>query len=185
VGRQAALAYLFANADLRPRNGFVSYAGDEPTMTMTDLEHCFLNLALDVSGIEDPLQPENIDRLAEAELTSRIARRVLTPRTMKRARRAFLGTDALPEALELAFKDGWMAAYREIQAQAERACGLLDARIRREPFLIVGTQAYRRAMARVDLDDIRRRLAEDAEAVYAESFGAGKHPIASEAAVGL
>lgn len=183
VGRQAALAYLFANADLRPRNAFVSFVGDDPTITMTDLEHCFLNMALDVSGIPDPLRPESLDRLSETELSGRVVRRVLTPRTMKRARRAFLGADDPPNELEQAFKDGWMVAYREIQGQAERACAMLEERIRREPFLVVGTQAYRRAMARLDLEDIRRRLDEDAEAIYAASFG--HHLIASEASQGL
>jgi len=179
VGRQAALAYLFANADLRPRNGFVSYVGDNPTITMTDLEHSFFNLALDVSGIPDPLRPESFDRLGEQELAGRVVRRVLTPRTMKRARRAFLGTDDPPSALEQAFKDGWMAAYREIQGQAERANEMLAQRVGREPFLIIGTQAYRRAMARVDLDDIRRRLGEDAETVYAASFGSSRSELAA------
>lgn len=171
VGRQAALAYLFANADLRPRNAFVAYQGTEPTITMTDLEHCFLNLALDVSGLCDPLRPESIDRLSSTELSARVSRRVLTPRTMKRARRAFFATEVLPDVLEQAFEDGWVAAYREVRGMAELAIGLLEERIRREPFLVVGTHAYRRAMARVDLEEVRRRLAEDAEAVYAASFG--------------
>ncbi len=171
VGRQAAIAYLFANADLRPRNAFVSFVGDDPTITMTDLEHCFLNMALDVSGIPDPLRPECLDRLSKAELSGRVARRVLTPRTMKRARRAFFGKDDLPNQLERAFKDGWMLAFREVQGKAERACGMLAERIRREPYLVIGTQAYRRAMARVDLEDIRGRLDQDAETVYDASFG--------------
>jgi hypothetical protein len=171
VGRQAALAYLFANADLRPRNAFVSYAGNDPTIIMIDLEHCFFNLALDVSGLADPLRPEALDRLSDAELSGRVQRRVLTPRTMKRARRAFFRTDDLTNELEEAFKDGWMDAYREVQAQAARAYGLLEERIGREPFLIIGTQAYRRAMARVDLEEIRLRLDQDAETVYRASFG--------------
>jgi HAD superfamily hydrolase (TIGR01549 family) len=172
VGRHAALAYLFANADLRPRNAFVSEAGGNPSITMTDLEHCFLNLALDVSGIADPLRPESLDRLSDSELSARIVRRVLTPRTMKRARRAFLGTDDPPAALRQAFRDGWMSAYRTIQQRAEEACQMLEERIRREPFLVIGMQAHRRAMARVDLEDIRGRLREDAGVVYAASFGA-------------
>jgi hypothetical protein len=177
VGRQAALAYLFANADLRPRNAFASDDASGPTLTMIDLEHCFFDLALDVSGIDDPLRPESLDRLGADELARRIQRRVLTPRTMKRARRAFFGTDALAPDLQRAFEEGWMDAYREAQAQADRACGLIAERIRREPFLIIGTQAYRRAMAAVDLEEIRRRLGEDAETVYAESFGrAGPRP---------
>lgn len=185
VGRQAALAYLFANADLRPRNGFLSETGGAPTITMTDLEHCFLNQALDVSGIADPMDPASFDRLGAAELEARVVRRVLTPRTMKRARRAFLGSDSLPAELEQAFKDGWMAAYRSVQAHSARALELLDARRRRAPFLVVGTQAYRRALARLDVDDIRRRLEQDAEAVHDESFGSGQKPIASGAAEGL
>jgi HAD superfamily hydrolase (TIGR01509 family) len=171
VGRQAALAYLFANADLRPRNAFVSNDGGAPVITMIDLEHCFFDLALDVTGIDDPLRPQSLDLLTADELARRIQRRVLTPRTMKRARRAFFGTDALPAVLEHAFEDGWMEAYREVQAQGERACGLIEERIAREPFLVIGTQAYRRAMARVDLAEIRRRVGEDAGAVYAASFG--------------
>lgn len=171
VGRQAALAYLFANADLRPRNAFVSGAADDPILTMIDLEHCFFDLALDVTGIADPFRPESFDRLRGEELTQRVARRVLTPRTMKRARRAFFGTDDLTAPLAGAFRDGWVTAYREVQAQAGKACALLEERILREPFLIIGLKAHRRAMARVDLDEIRRRLAEDAGAIHDASFG--------------
>ena len=87
VGRQAALAYLFANADLRPRNAFVADDGRGPALTMIDLEHCFFDLALDVTGIDDPLRPSSLDRLGDDELARRVQRRVLTPRTMKRARR--------------------------------------------------------------------------------------------------
>jgi HAD superfamily hydrolase (TIGR01509 family) len=171
VGRQAALAYLFANADLRPRNAFVSGSAAAPVLTMIDLEHCFFDLALDVSGIDDPMRPERLDRLGEDELLARVQRRVLTPRTMKRARRAFFGTDELPPEMERAFRDGWVAAYREVQAQAATACALLEERAHREPFLVIGTQAYRRALARVDIEETRRRLAADAEDVYARSFG--------------
>ena len=171
VGRQAALAYLFANADLRPRNAFVARDHGRPTITMIDLEHCFFDLALDVTGIDDPQRPGAIDRLGGDELARRIQRRVLTPRTMKRARRSFFGSDTLPPALERAFADGWMEAYREVQAEGDRACGLIEERIRREPFLVIGTQSHRRAMAGVDLDAIRRRVGEDAETVYSASFG--------------
>jgi hypothetical protein len=139
---------------------------------MIDLEHCFFDLALDVSGLDDPLRPETLDRLSKGELRAREKRRVLTPRTMKRARRAFFGADTLPPHFERAFEDGWVAAYREVQAQGERAGALLEERLRREPPLVIGTQAYRRAMARVDLEETRRRLASDAAAVYRDSFGA-------------
>ena len=170
VGSQAAVAYLFANADLRPRNGFVSEGPGGTVITMIDLEHCFFNLALDVEGLDDPLQPETFDRLGAAELQKRLKRSVLTPRTMKRARRAFFGTDTLPAPLEQAFREGWMATYRRLQAQGDHARRLLDARVHRRPYLIIGTQAYRRAMAQVDVDEIVRRLGEDAAEIYEASF---------------
>ena len=176
VGRQAALAYLFANADLRPRNAFVSGGPGDPVLTMIDLEHCFFDLALDVSGLSDPMRPGTLDGLGRDELEARVQRRVLTPRTMKRARRAFFGADPLEPALERAFRDGWMAAYREVQGRSDLACGLLEERARREPFLVIGTQAYRRAMARIDVEETRRRLSADAEAVYEDSFSSGVAP---------
>lgn len=170
VGSQAAVAYLFANADLRPRNGFVSEGAGGTAITMIDLEHCFFNLALDAGGVEDPLRPETFDRMSAGELKERLKRSVLTPRTMKRARRAFFGTDDLAPELERAFRAGWLATYRRLQGQAARALGLLDARVHRPPYLIIGTQAYRRAMAQVDIDEIRRRLGENADDVYEASF---------------
>jgi hypothetical protein len=37
----------------------------------------------------------------------------------------------------------------------------MEQRAYTEPFLIVGTRSYRRAFARVDVDDIRSRIEQD------------------------
>lgn len=170
IGRHGAAAYLFANADLRPRNAFVSYEHGRPSITMIDLEYCFFNLAFDVSGLADPLRPEALDRLPETERMQRLQRRVLTERTTRRARRSFFETEGYESELARVFREGWRAAYRRVQAEADMVCGLIEERIYREPFLIIGTRAHRRAMARVDLEDIRRRMGEDPDAALARHF---------------
>lgn len=166
VARQCAAAYVFSNADLRPRNAFVSFEGPRPRVTMIDLEHCFFNLALDTDGLEDPRRPETFDRLSPDELARRLKRRVLTERTTRRAMRTFVELDRLDSEVGQAFKSGWIAAYETMRQDRDRICDRMRERVYREPFLIIGTQAYRRAMAGVDVEDVRRRLAEDPEQIF-------------------
>lgn len=170
IGRQCGMAYLFANADLRPRNAFLAWHDGAPRVTMVDLEHCFFNMAMDVSGLGDPLLPETFDRLGEEELERRVLKRVLTERTTRRARRTFFETDSLETSAAAAFREGWLDIYRRAQRDVERLCGLLEARVTRPPYLIIGTQSYRRAMARADVRDIRRRIEQDPERVFVACF---------------
>jgi hypothetical protein len=170
IGRQCAMAYLFANADLRPRNAFLAWQGGTPRVTLVDLEHCFFNMAMDVSGLGDPLVPETFDRLPEAELERRVLKRVLTERTTRRARRTFFETDSLESATASAFKDGWLDIYRRAQGRADQLCAMLEERVVRPPYLIIGTQSYRRAMARADVRDIRSRILQDPERVFVACF---------------
>jgi HAD superfamily hydrolase (TIGR01549 family) len=170
IGRQCAMAYLFANADLRPRNAFLAWQGGAPRVTLVDLEHCFFNMAMDVSGLGDPLVPETFDRLPEAELERRVLKRVLTERTTRRARRTFFETDSLESATASAFKDGWLDIYRRAQGRADQLCAMLEERVVRPPYLIIGTQSYRRAMARADVRDIRSRILQDPERVFVACF---------------
>lgn len=166
VARQCAAAYVFSNADLRPRNAFVAWEDGHPRVTMIDLEHCFFNLALDAGGLADPLRPETFDRLSPEELQRRLKRRVLTERTTRRAMRTFVELEHLESEVGQAFKKGWIAAYETMRQDRDRICDRMKERVYREPFLIIGTQAYRRAMAGVDVEDIRRRLAEDPDVIF-------------------
>lgn len=170
IGRQCGMAYLFANADLRPRNAFLAWEGGVPRVTMVDLEHCFFNLALDVSGLGDPLRPETFDRLPEDELERRVLKRVLTERTTRRARRTFFETESLGSATAAAFKEGWLDIYRRAQRRVDALCAMLEQRVARPPYLVIGTQSHRRAMARADVRDIRRRIEQDPEAVFVACF---------------
>jgi HAD superfamily hydrolase (TIGR01509 family) len=166
IGRHCAAAYLFANADLRPRNAFVSYDGPRPLMTMVDLEHCLFNLALDTTGLEDPLRPQTFDRMDEDEVATRLRRRVLTPRTTRRAMATFLKLDSFESDTAIALKEGWVKAYEDIQGVGDQLCDTIEHRVYTEPFLIIGTQAYRRAMAKLDVEDVRSRMREDPVALF-------------------
>jgi len=163
VGRQCSFGYLFANADLRPRNAFLTWDTGQPVMTMIDLEHCFFNLALETAGLDDPLCPGTFDRLAKDELARRTRKRVLTPLTTRRARRTFMETDGLETDLAEAFRSGWIDFARQVQRQRDEIVGLFQDRVHQEPYLIIGTHSYRRAMAVVDIDDMADRIGEAPE----------------------
>jgi HAD superfamily hydrolase (TIGR01549 family) len=166
VARQCAAAYVFSNADLRPRNAFVAHASAGPRVTMIDLEHCFFNLALDVAGLADPLQPATFDGLDADEITRRLRRRVLSERTTRRAMRTFVELERLDSDVGDAFRRGWISAYETMRERRGRLCELMLARVYRAPYLIIGTQAYRRAMARLDVEDIQQRLGQDPEQIF-------------------
>lgn len=160
LGGHFAFALLFSNGDIRPRNAFVSGG----TVTLVDLEHCFFNLAIDTEGLERPERPETFDRMPKDELAGRIKKRVLSRRATSRARRSFFGDTPRDSPLDVAFEEGFVALYAAQSAQAGALADVLLERIHGEPPLVIGTHGYRRAMAEVDVEDIRVRLALDPEA---------------------
>jgi hypothetical protein len=182
IARHCAAAYIMANADLRPRNAFVSYAGGHPVVTMVDLEHCLFNLALDVEGIDEPLRPQSFDALSEDELQGRVLKHVLTERTTRRAMGTFLKVDGVDEEPGRSFKAGWVAGFRQIQERRERLLALIEDRAYREPYLIIGTQSYRRAMARLDIQDVRQRMEQDPEGLFPRLAALQKQPQSEAAA---
>lgn len=166
VGRQCAVAYIFANADLRPRNALVTHDHDGPGVTLLDLEHMFFNLAIETEGLADPLDPGTFDRMSEEELAERLRREVLSERTTRRAMRTFVVPESPESELGRAFRDGWVDGYRGVQAVSDRICDRMGERVYAEPHLIIGTRGYRRAMARIDVDDIRSRIGLDPETIF-------------------
>ena len=167
LARHMVFAYIFANADMRPRNAFLAYPSGRPTVTMVDLEHCFLNLALDLEGLPDSLDPTEIDRLGEERVRALVKKSVLTDRTLRRARGEFFAVEDAPAAVLASYSEGFLTAYRDIRARAAPCLRMIRDRVYRKPYLVVGTRSYRRAMAALDIDSIRSRLDEDPEAVLA------------------
>ncbi len=165
VGRHGAISFIFANGDLRPRNAFVDRRGGRTLMTMVDLEHFFFNLAIDVNGLEGPDRPQSIDALSPEELEGRLRRRVLSERTTRRAMRSFLEIESLQSDTGRAFREGWLSVYRTVRDRGPSLYDLIRERVYREPYLIIGTHSYRRAMASIDILDIMSRAELDAEEV--------------------
>ena len=158
IGRHGASAFIFANADYRPRNAFLVTAGPSQRLVMVDYEHCLFNLALDLSEIVDPCNPHELAALGLEEQAWRIRKRVITPRTCRRNYREFFGTrGAEPELID-PFREGWCELTRNAQARRATLEEMLRDRILSEPFLIIGTHSYRRAMAEIDIEDFLARL---------------------------
>ncbi|MEM1246150.1 MAG: HAD family hydrolase [Acidobacteriota bacterium] len=160
LGQHHVFAYVFANADMRPRNAFLA-TGERPGVTMIDLEHCFFSRALNVEGIDDPFDPAAIDALSTEEIEKRTRRMVLTPRTMTRSRRSYFRVHETPKEMVRTFRQGFLEFYESLKADRQLALGFLSSRLARRPHLAIGTRAYRRAMARIDIEDIGRRIDQD------------------------
>lgn len=168
IGRHGAAAYLFSNADMRPRNALLPGGPEGRELLMLDFEHCLFNLALDLEGVAEPQDPRALDGLGAEELRRRLRRRVITPRSIRRIQREFFGARAYEPRLLEPFCEGWIELTRTAQRRSSELEQLLRDRAYREPYLIIGTRAYRRAFAGIDIDDILGRLALAPEAVLAD-----------------
>jgi HAD superfamily hydrolase (TIGR01509 family) len=159
IGRHFACGYLLANADLRPRNAFLSSGPDGPRLVMVDHEYCLLNRAVDLEGVSDPFDRTAIEALGREEFERRVVRQVLTPQTMRRARKQFFEAPAGDTTVGAAFKAGWEEVHRETQRHAAAIQERIEARLHAKPPLIAGTLAYRRALTRFDVEDLLARVA--------------------------
>ncbi|MEW6336296.1 MAG: HAD-IA family hydrolase [Acidobacteriota bacterium] len=161
IGAHFAFGYVFANADLRPRNALLDRGGGAAVMTMVDLEYCFLNLAIPSATLPDAFDRPAVEALGRERLRSLVRRRVLTDRTLPRARAEFLGAEDRGAWERAAFTRGFLAAFEVLLARRSELIGELEARLDRPPWLVIGTHAYRRAMLSLDVEDIRSRLDEN------------------------
>jgi len=170
IGRPGASAYLYANADLRPRNAFLTRQGGRPRLTMVDYEYTLFDRALDLSDLPERCHPAALAARPEAELLARGSRRVVTRGAIQRTRRAFFDhRQASAEALD-AFRAGWREVHLAAQRAGDRIEGLLRERLDQSPPLIVGTEAYRRALLPLDVRDLRERIDGDPDAACSLCF---------------
>lgn len=161
IGRHGASAYLFANADLRPRNAFLTRQGGRPRLTMVDYEYTLFDRALDLSDLAERCDPEALARRPESELLARGSRRVVTRAAIQRTRRAFFDHRLVSAESLAAFRAGWQEVHRAAQSAAARIEELLHERLTRRPPLVIGTESYRRAFLPLDIADLRERIAGD------------------------
>ncbi|MEP0774955.1 MAG: HAD family hydrolase [Acidobacteriota bacterium] len=161
IGRQFAFGYVFANADLRPRNMLLDATTSPPRLTTFDLEHLLLNLAVEVAQLPDPLDPHAIDALPREHLGNLVKRRVLSARTLPRARSEFFDVRQVPQEVTQAFGRGFFDQYELLRSRRRQLLELVREQVYTPPYLIAGTRAYRRALADIDLEDLEGRLAEN------------------------
>ena len=164
IGRHFAFGFVFSNADLRPRNSFRQDGVSGARLSVVDMEHCLFNLAIDTGGLSSPFRPETFDGMDPGELSGRVKKRVLSQKTSSRARRSFLGEVSRDSDVGRAYSHGFLEFASRQRERADELCGLIEDRIHRDPPLVIGTKSHRRAMANVDLADIRTRLLMDPEA---------------------
>jgi putative hydrolase of the HAD superfamily len=162
IGRHICSGYLLPNADLRPRNAFLAGTAEAPRLVMVDHEHCLMNLALDPGGL-NPFDRASLEALGRDLFDFRVARRVLTPATMRRARRQFFETRGRPDLAE-AFREGWLEVHGRAQSRRGAIAELFAFRLDHGAPLVAGTQAYRRVLTRFDLEDLLERIDSDPEA---------------------
>lgn len=162
IGRHGASAFLFANADLRPRNTFLERGADgRPRLTVVDYEYTLFDRAIDLSREPDRYEPASLVRFSDDELRARGAKRVVNRAAIQRTRRAFFDHRQTSEEALAAFRAGWRSVHRAAQAAAPRLEQLLRERIASDPPLVVGTAAYRRALLPLDVDDLLERVGRD------------------------
>ena len=168
IGRHLAFAYVFGNADMRPRNAWVLRRESRARLTMIDLEHCLFNLAINTEGLDAPFDVAALDAMTE-QLLARVKRRVLSAGAVRRTRRAFLAGERAHE-LRPQLAEGMVDGWRRFRQRAATLREMLEDRVHSDPPLILGTRSYRRAMAQFDVDDLCSRFDEDPVDVLDRSF---------------
>jgi HAD superfamily hydrolase (TIGR01549 family) len=170
IGSHCAMAYIIANADLRPRNTFVSAAAEQTRVSVIDLEHCFFDRAIVLPSDVDPFNPRSIDKLPRAILEERTRHRALSRGTIRRARRAFVSVDDKSSPQARAFREGWLETYHQIQKHSDNIADLLIDRLYKSDSLIIGTQSYRRALSMIDIDDMQFRIRRNPDVAFEELY---------------
>jgi hypothetical protein len=164
IGRHFGAAFLFSNADIRPRNMLLTELAGRPCLTALDYEYVLFDRALDLSDLAFRYDPKALARLPREELLARGSRRVLSRAAIVRGRREFLDVRTASAEAIAAFRAGWSEVHLAAQQAAARIEELLRGRLERDPPLIVGTEAYRRAFLPLDVDDVLGRIALTPEA---------------------
>lgn len=159
LGAHLAFAYAFANADIRPRNAFVTLdVKGRERLTLIDFEHCFLNLALPPELVAQSEASGALARMTLAQAQNLAQRQVITPKTIVRARNEFFSWREASAAVREAFSEGFCWCWERMQARREELLAPVRAALAHQPPLRVGTWRFRRSLLPFDVDEIEARL---------------------------
>lgn len=159
LGAHLAFAYAFANADIRPRNAFVTRdsVGRE-RLTLIDFEHCFLNLALPPELVAESEASGKLAQVTLAQARTLAQRQVITPKTIVRARNEFFSWREAPASIREALAEGFSWCWEHMQARAPELVARVRQALGHEPPLRVGTWRFRRRLVPFDVDEMEARL---------------------------
>lgn len=159
LGAHLAFAYAFANADIRPRNAFVTRdAAGRERLTLIDFEYCFLNLALPPELVAESEGSGALFRMTLAEARTLAQRQVITPKTIVRARNEFFSWREAPASIREALAEGFSWCWERMQARASELVARVRQGLGHKPPLRVGTWRFRRPLAPFDVDEMEARL---------------------------
>ncbi len=159
LGSHLAFAYAFANADIRPRNAFVtSTPGKRERLTLIDFEHCFLNLALPPELGTQHEASGALSHMTLAQARNLAQRQVITPKTIIRARNEFFSWREAPARVREALAEGFSWCWERMQACATELVARVRQELGHEPPLRVGTWRFRRRLAPFDVEEMEARL---------------------------
>lgn len=161
IGFQLAMAYVFAYADVRPRNIILQQTVYSTVLNVIDMEHCFFSKALDLTDLDNVLLPSTFDALPAAECLRRVKKNVLGIKTLRRVIKGFI--PKFDDSKFYEFQQGWLAGYDKINMNLPAIEQALREAIQQPPYPVIGTHAYRRALANIDINDIVKRAQEDPE----------------------
>lgn len=159
LGGHCAFAYVFANADIRPRNALVATDREgRKRLVLIDFEHCFLNLALPPEVVADVEAKGGWAELTLNQARGLAVRQVINPKTILRARNEFFVFREAPKAIREALGDGFARCWRRMQSQQDQLFGRIRAALEDGPPLRVGTWRFRRPLAAFDVEEMEQRL---------------------------
>ncbi len=168
LGAHLAFAYAFANADIRPRNAFVTVdVKGRERLTLIDFEHCFLNLALPPELVAQSEAAGALARMTLVQARSLAKRQVITPKTIVRARNEFFPWREASAAVREAFAEGFSWCWERMQAHQEELLAPVRAALAHQPPLRVGTWRFRRRLALCDVEEMEFRLRQPLSEVLA------------------
>ena len=158
AGQHCAAAYIMANADLRPRNTLISSErSTKRHLNIIDLEHCFFDRAIVTESISNRFNPHEIEKFATTidEITKT---RALSVRAIRRTRKEFLKINDQVDELAVEFERGWFSTLDTALSKSKAIEATLKERVHEKPYIVIGTNSYRRAMCGIDVNDIMHRI---------------------------
>ncbi|MBS0359032.1 MAG: HAD family hydrolase [Proteobacteria bacterium] len=162
IGQYTGMAYMFSNADFRPRNVLLKKSALGNKMQLIDFEHCFFNVALDLTGLNDVNNPLTFNAMCTEEISARRRHTVLSPKHIKRAVISFFGSLPSTEKILSAYKSGCLDTFSKVRAIQENIKDLFHKQILFDSSpMMIGTHAYRRAMANIDIEEMMVRINQD------------------------